>query len=56
MGYETCIFEKENDPTLLRSTAPGKLLNYIVDDGEHLNSDDPYVEIEVIIMIIINNK
>ena len=47
LGHQTVVFDKENDPTQLRATAPGKLLNYVVDDGQHLNIDEPYVEIEV---------
>ncbi len=35
---KTCVFEKDNDPTLLRSTSAGKLLKFIVDDGGHVTA------------------
>ncbi|KAB7507632.1 Acetyl-CoA carboxylase [Armadillidium nasatum] len=52
IGHQTCVFEKENDPTLLRSTAPGKLLNYVVEEGGHVNKDEPYAEIESMKMVM----
>lgn len=47
MGNKTCDFEKENDPTLLRSPSTGKLLQYTVDDGAHVYMGHSYAEIEV---------
>ncbi len=35
---KTCVFEKDNDPTLLRSTSAGKLLKFVIDDGEHVHA------------------
>lgn len=48
MGNKTCVFEKERDPTVLCSPSAGKLLQYIVEDGEHVMAGCPYAEIEVI--------
>ncbi|XP_065833896.1 acetyl-CoA carboxylase-like isoform X2 [Oscarella lobularis] len=44
---KTCVFDKENDPSLLRSPCPGKLMQYLVDDGGHIFAHDSYCEIEV---------
>lgn len=52
IGNRTCIFEKENDPTLLRSPSAGKLLNYSVEDGAHVYAGDAYAEIEVMKMVM----
>lgn len=47
IGNQTCVFEKENDPTILRSPSAGKLISYIIDDGGHVNKGQAYAEIEV---------
>lgn len=47
IGNQTCVFEKENDPTLLRSPSAGKLIGYLVDDGGHVYRGQAYAEIEV---------
>ena len=47
VGNKTCMFEKEKDPTVLRSPSAGKLLHYIVEDGGHICAGQPYAEIEV---------
>lgn len=47
IGNQTCIFEKENDPSLLRSPSAGKLINLLCEDGGHVNKGQPYAEIEV---------
>lgn len=47
IGNQTCVFEKENDPSLLRSPSAGKLLNFLIDDGGHLEAGQAYAEIEV---------
>ena len=41
------MFEKEKDPTVLRSPSAGKLLQYMVEDGGHICAGHPYAEIEV---------
>lgn len=52
IGNRTIVFEMENDPTMLRATSPGKLVSYIVEDGGFVKAGDPYVEIEVMKMIM----
>lgn len=47
VGNKTCVFEKERDPTVLRSPSAGKLLQYVVSDGSHVLASQPYAEIEV---------
>ena len=34
-----------------RSNSPGKLLQYLVEDGCHIDSNKPYAEIEVMKMV-----
>ena len=36
IGNQTCIFEKENDPTILRTPSAGKLLGFMVEEGGHV--------------------
>ncbi|KAM9329623.1 acetyl-CoA carboxylase 2 isoform 2-T2 [Gastrophryne carolinensis] len=52
IGNKTCVFEKENDPTVLRSPSTGKLLQYTVEDGSHVNAGDCFAEIEVMKMVM----
>lgn len=52
IGNQTCIFEKENDPSLLRSPSAGKLINFLVEDGGHVMSGQAYAEIEVMKMVM----
>ncbi|XP_053135859.1 acetyl-CoA carboxylase 2 isoform X3 [Hemicordylus capensis] len=52
VGNKTCDFEKEKDPTLLRSPSAGKLLQYLVDDGGHVCTGHSYAEIEVMKMVV----
>ncbi|XP_029777234.1 acetyl-CoA carboxylase 2 isoform X3 [Suricata suricatta] len=47
IGNKTCVFEKENDPTVLRSPSAGKLIQYTVEDGGHVEAGNGYAEIEV---------
>ena len=51
MGNQTVVFEKENDPSILMASSPGKLIKYLVEDGGHVHSGDPYCEIEVMKMV-----
>ncbi|KAJ3588849.1 hypothetical protein NHX12_009703, partial [Muraenolepis orangiensis] len=46
IGNKTCVFEKENDPSLLRSPSAGKIIQYTVEDGGHVFAGQSYVEIE----------
>nr|XP_055054624.1 acetyl-CoA carboxylase isoform X7 [Misgurnus anguillicaudatus] len=52
VGNKTCVFEKERDPTVLRSPSAGKLLQYVVADGSHVLAGQPYAEIEVMKMVM----
>lgn len=47
IGNKTCVFEKENDPTVLRAPSAGKLIQYMVEDGDHIEAGGSYAEIEV---------
>ncbi|XP_061116348.1 acetyl-CoA carboxylase isoform X4 [Conger conger] len=55
IGNKTCVFEKEKDPTVLRSPSAGKLLQYLVEDGGHLCAGNSYAEIEVMKMVMTLN-
>lgn len=46
----TTLLEVENDPTQLRSPSPGKLVKFLVENGEHIKSGQPYAEVEVMKM------
>lgn len=52
IGNQTCVFEKENDPTILRSPSTGKLLQFLIEDGSHVNAGQAYAEIEVMKMVM----
>ncbi|XP_074527459.1 acetyl-CoA carboxylase isoform X2 [Halichoeres trimaculatus] len=52
VGNKTCVFEKEKDPTVLRSPSAGKLLQYMVEDGGHILGGETYAEIEVMKMVM----
>uniref|UniRef100_A0A8C2VCF5 acetyl-CoA carboxylase n=1 Tax=Chinchilla lanigera TaxID=34839 RepID=A0A8C2VCF5_CHILA len=55
IGNKTCVFEKENDPTVLRSLSAGKLIQYTVEDRGHVEAGNSYAEIEVMKMIMTLN-
>ncbi|XP_055343612.1 acetyl-CoA carboxylase-like [Paramacrobiotus metropolitanus] len=52
IGNKTCVFEKEDDPTLMRAPSAGKLLNYLVENGGRVIRNQPYAEIEVMKMVM----
>ncbi|EFX86656.1 hypothetical protein DAPPUDRAFT_222043 [Daphnia pulex] len=52
IGNQTCIFEKENDPTILRTPTAGKLLGFMVEEGGHVQAGQAYAEIEVMKMVM----
>uniref|UniRef100_A0A2K6GW75 acetyl-CoA carboxylase n=1 Tax=Propithecus coquereli TaxID=379532 RepID=A0A2K6GW75_PROCO len=52
IGNKTCVFEKENDPTVLRAPSAGKLTQYTVEDGGHVEAGSSYAEMEVMKMIM----
>lgn len=47
---KTCLLEVENDPTQLRTPSPGKLVKFLVENGEHVTAGQPYAEVEVMKM------
>ena len=47
---KTCLLEEENDPTQLRTPSPGKLVKFIVENGEHVKSGQAFAEVEVMKM------
>lgn len=47
---KTCLLEVENDPTQLRTPSPGKLVKFLVENGEHVKAGQPYAEVEVMKM------
>ncbi|XP_023689138.2 acetyl-CoA carboxylase [Paramormyrops kingsleyae] len=55
IGNKTCVFEKEKDPTVLRSPSAGKLLQYMLEDGGHISAGNAYAEIEVMKMVMTLN-
>ena len=42
----TCLLANEHDPSRLLASSPGKLVRYLVGDGERLGNDQPYAEVE----------
>lgn len=52
IGNQTCVFEKENDPTILRSPSAGKLISFLMEDGDHVAKGQAYAEIEVMKMVM----
>ncbi|KAK9465746.1 acetyl-CoA carboxylase [Lipomyces arxii] len=46
----TCLLEQENDPTQLRTPSPGKLVKFLVENGEHVKTGQPFAEVEVMKM------
>ncbi|KAL9700297.1 hypothetical protein quinque_003738 [Culex quinquefasciatus] len=52
IGNQTCVFDKENDPSVLRSPSAGKLINLLIEDGAHVNKGQPFAEIEVMKMVM----
>ncbi|KAK3798057.1 hypothetical protein RRG08_034617 [Elysia crispata] len=52
IGNQTCVLQKENDPTILRSPSAGKMISYLVEDGGHVYAGDVFAEIEVMKMVM----
>ncbi|UJR23581.1 hypothetical protein I4U23_026570 [Adineta vaga] len=51
VNNKSCVFQKENDPSILRSPSAGKLLHYTIEDGGHIEAGQVYAEIEVMKMV-----
>lgn len=43
----TCLLANETDPSRLITASPGKLISLFMEDGAHVEKDQPYAEIEV---------
>ena len=43
----TCLLANETDPSQLLAVSPGKLMRYLVADGDHVSEGQPIAEIEV---------
>lgn len=52
VNNRTYVFEKENDPSLMRSPSAGKLLNWLVEESGHVTKGEAYAEIEVMKMVM----
>lgn len=52
IDHQTVVFEKDIDPSILRSPSAGKLVNLLVTDGSHLDKNQDYAEIEVMKMVM----
>merc|ERR1719201_2784269 len=48
----TVVFPNIRDPSELRSEFNGKVVRYLVADGEEVGKDQPYVELEAMKMIM----
>ena len=48
----TCLLANESDPSRLIASSPGKLVRYLVSDGSHVKTDQPYAEVEVMKMMM----
>ncbi|XP_072972493.1 acetyl-CoA carboxylase 1-like isoform X1 [Typha angustifolia] len=46
----TCLLQNEHDPSKLVAETPCKLLRFLVPDGAHVDTDEPYAEVEVMKM------
>ena len=42
----TCLLANETDPSQLLAASPGKLMRYLVADGDHVSDGQPIAEIE----------
>ncbi|KAL4525084.1 hypothetical protein Ndes2526A_g07171 [Nannochloris sp. 'desiccata'] len=52
IGTHTCLLSNEHDPSKMNSLSTGKLVRYLVEDGGHVEADEPYAEIEVMKMVM----
>ena len=52
VNNQTAVFDKENDPSVLRAPSAGKLIGYVVDDGAQIKKGQVYAELEVMKMVM----
>ncbi|CAI7906126.1 unnamed protein product [Closterium sp. NIES-54] len=50
IGGRPCLLQNEHDPSKLVAETPCKLMRQLVEEGSHLNMDEPYAEVEVMKM------
>jgi len=48
----TALLSNEHDPSRLLAISTGKLVRFLVEDGAHVEADQPYAEIEVMKMVM----
>jgi biotin carboxyl carrier protein len=51
INNKSCVFQKENDPSILRSPSAGKLLHYTIENGAPIEAGQVCAEIEVMKMV-----
>lgn len=49
---KNCQLEAEEDPTQLRTPSPGKLIKYLVENGDHIKAGENFAQIEVMKMVV----
>jgi acetyl-CoA carboxylase/biotin carboxylase 1 len=49
---KTCSFPKEHDPSQIIALSPGKLVRFLVQDGEHIRAGQAFAEMEVMKMFM----
>ena len=50
MENNSLFFQNDHDPSKLAAETPCKLLRFLVPDGAHVDTDEPYAEVEVMKM------
>lgn len=49
---KTCLSPHEYDPETLSAGVSGKLIRFLIEDGDHVEKDHPYAELEVMKMYL----
>jgi hypothetical protein len=52
MDTLSCLIAKEADPSRLNAVSPGKLVRYLVANGDHVEHNQAYAELEVMKMVM----
>ncbi|CAG9465063.1 unnamed protein product [Pedinophyceae sp. YPF-701] len=47
-----CLLEQDADPSRIIALSPGKLMRLLVEDGAHVDADQPFAEVEVMKMLM----
>ena len=47
---KTALIENDSDPSILRSPTPGKIVRFLVENGDHLSVGSAFAEVEVMKM------